>query len=704
MTLLLVCIVQRAISDTTLTRAADMVSALESEASIGRSFDLRGTIIGYRESALQLAIRDNSGNDIVLAKVTRDLFHDRIIPCAGTTIHASGTIAENKINWALQAECTNLVELSTAKAPVAIPVTGIDIALGKMDYRFVSVTGELQEFYADEIDPDAIYLVINDKTTKVYSALSHRQAAVLEREKPIGATVSVTGICDPSPTSFQRHLGHIVMPFTDDPVTLIRPPPSDPFDAPLLKRTDHIRPFAPKHHSRYRICGSVVAVWQRNRIALRISDGRCVLANLRGHSVPGHGQFIEVVGYPEPNLFTDFLSSSIWRPCDGQLPADKAVDTSIKDLLTDESGRSRINALMIGKTVKIRGTVLDLPTADNAHGVFALKKGKYIVPVDVSTISGSLENIKVGCDIEVSGAWIVDSEGWNPGRSISKSRGFLIVPNAASDIRIMANPPWWTPTKFILAISMLVLSLGLILLWNFSLRRIIGIREREIEAEVSVRVESDVKVYERTRLAVELHDSLAQNLTGAALEIKTALRFADTNHTLMAGHLDLAVKTLESSRMELRNCLWDLRNQTLDAKDMNEAIRQALGNLIHAATFSIRFNVPRSLLSDSAAHALIRIVRELVTNAIRHGRAHSIRIAGNVENGELMFSVRDDGCGFDCENCPNVDQGHFGLQGIRERVKEFNGKLNIESVPGRGTRVAISLNLPRGLQDNRHQT
>ena len=109
---------------------------------------------------------------------------------------------------------------------------------------------------------------------------------------------------------------------------------------------------------------------------------------------------------------------------------------------------------------------------------------------------------------------------------------------------------------------------------------------------------------------------------------------------------------------------------------------------------SIRFNIPRKRLSDDMAHVLMRIIRELVINAVRHGRATAVKIAGSDDGDRLLFSVRDNGSGFDPDNCPGVLQGHFGLQGIQERINQFNGEMKIDSVPDKGTHVTIALDMP----------
>ena len=237
-------------------------------------------------------------------------------------------------------------------------------------------------------------------------------------------------------------------------------------------------------------------------------------------------------------------------------------------------------------------------------------------------------------------------------------------------------------------------------MWNFTLQTLAERRGRELNEETIARVTSDLKLYERTRLAVELHDSLAQSLTGVSLEIKTARRLADARDgTGMREHLYTASQTLESCRAELRNCLLDLRHHALELDDMNDAIRQTLSPVLGAARLAVRFAVPRDRLTDNTAHTILRIIRELTVNTIRHGAATEIKVAGSVENGRLNVSVRDDGTGFDPSSAPGVEQGHFGIEGIRERISAFKGTLRIDSAPGRGTKAVVSLEIPHETQD-----
>ena len=180
-----------------------------------------------------------------------------------------------------------------------------------------------------------------------------------------------------------------------------------------------------------------------------------------------------------------------------------------------------------------------------------------------------------------------------------------------------------------------------------------------------------------------------------AMEIRSAKRAKTADPPGMDRHLDLAAATLDSCRSELRNCIWDLRSLTLDEATIDEAIRRTLQQHLASARLEVRFNAPRRLFTDNSLYTILRIIRELAINAIRHGHANDIKVAGCIDGGRLLFSVRDNGCGFDPDSAPGMTEGHFGLQGIRERVDTLEGTMEIESAKGKGTKVSMTIPLPR---------
>ena len=75
----------------------------------------------------------------------------------------------------------------------------------------------------------------------------------------------------------------------------------------------------------------------------------------------------------------------------------------------------------------------------------------------------------------------------------------------------------------------------------------------------------------------------------------------------------------------------------------------------------------------------------------RHGKARNIKIAGSLGNDGIWLSVADDGCGFDPAARPGPAEGHFGLQGAKERLAAIGGTMHIESSPGNGTKVTVEI-------------
>ena len=130
-----------------------------------------------------------------------------------------------------------------------------------------------------------------------------------------------------------------------------------------------------------------------------------------------------------------------------------------------------------------------------------------------------------------------------------------------------------------------------------------------------------------------------------------------------------------------------------EERAFEQAVRKTTSQLEGDAKIVLRVNVRRSLMNDTTAQDILSVIRELVSNALHHGQAKTVKIAGCADKDALRSSVRDDGIGFDPENAPGARQGHFGLVGIRYRLKRQNGDLSIDSSVNGGTRVSFEIPL-----------
>ena len=408
-----------------------------------------------------------------------------------------------------------------------------------------------------------------------------------------------------------------------------------------------------------------------------------------GCSCPFYGkiQFVKRAALPVLlALFLPFVSS-----------ASDEVQGSVAEVLQAIKDRN------VGKVYAINVQIAAPPVADDSRFIVRDKTGSVVIRRNLDWPDDTFragDSVSLRCEINYTAstpaaAYFQNMTLVSRGAATSDEHGnWLVTTRNDESAQVFKLPRYLTAFNVILFAAGLFILFLTVLAWNTLLRHLVDRRSRELTNERLTSFASSLKVEERTRLAVELHDTIAQTLTGVSLEIDAARDFSRTNAAEMERHLDCASRTLNSCRTELRNCMWDLRNQTLEDISMDEAIRRTLAPHLAGAELAVRFTVDRDLFSDNTALAILRIIRELALNAVRHGKATVLRIAGCIEGNRLLFSVKDNGCGFDPLNIPGVEQGHFGLQGVTERVETLGGTLTIDSSPETGSRISISITLP----------
>lgn len=188
---------------------------------------------------------------------------------------------------------------------------------------------------------------------------------------------------------------------------------------------------------------------------------------------------------------------------------------------------------------------------------------------------------------------------------------------------------------------------------------------------------------ERRRMARELHDGLAQELTFIWREAR-GLRARDENDPLPEMIASSAERALDESRQAIA-ALTRPQDESLDISIAKAAEQVAARAGIHL-TLDLE---PGVELRAEAREALLRIVREAVSNAARHAHADVVAIELHSE-GDLTVCVKDNGVGFDPSK-QNGSSGGFGLISMKERAEALGGRLNIESEPGAGTKVEVVL-------------
>ena len=207
---------------------------------------------------------------------------------------------------------------------------------------------------------------------------------------------------------------------------------------------------------------------------------------------------------------------------------------------------------------------------------------------------------------------------------------------------------------------------------------------------------------ERQRMAREIHDTLAQGLTGIVTQLHAAERAgSDGDGELWRHHLDHAIRLTKQSLDEARRSVHAIGPSQLDAARLPDAIAAI------AADWTDRHDVPVSVAATGAVRALdpeveatlLRVAQEALSNAEKHAGATRVGVTLSYMDDQISLDIRDDGRGFDPADASR--RGRYGLVSMRQRVSRWAGTLEIESAPGAGTAISASLPLTASAREGR---
>ncbi len=201
---------------------------------------------------------------------------------------------------------------------------------------------------------------------------------------------------------------------------------------------------------------------------------------------------------------------------------------------------------------------------------------------------------------------------------------------------------------------------------------------------------------ERRRLAAEIHDTLAQGLTGIIAQLQVVANTRDAD--LAREHTDRALALARHSLGEARRSVHNLSPAALADDGLPEALRKTVAEWGERTGVQAGFTVTGTAesLHDEVAATLLRIAQEALSNTARHAAAGRAGVTLSYMGDEVTLDIRDDGRGFDPLALPaRTRTGGFGLDGMRARAERIAGSLTVEAEPGQGTAVSARVPLVR---------
>lgn len=225
----------------------------------------------------------------------------------------------------------------------------------------------------------------------------------------------------------------------------------------------------------------------------------------------------------------------------------------------------------------------------------------------------------------------------------------------------------------------------------FALHAGIAIQNARLHEEVQKLAIID----ERLRISRDLHDGIIQSIYAVSLSLEDVAELVETDPLAAADRVDRAIDRLHTTIGDIRTFIVGLGAEA--GAGIGDALESMTAELIAGSTVRMRLDVGAATELDArlhpeAAHELIQIAREAVSNVARHSGASAAALTLEVEADHAVLRVEDDGVGFDPDR--RMGSGHFGLANLRDRASGVGGTLTIDSEPSRGTRIIVRLPLP----------
>ncbi len=383
-----------------------------------------------------------------------------------------------------------------------------------------------------------------------------------------------------------------------------------------------------------------------------------------GVEVPSLGDEIEAKGTITQKPELTLIATSIRRLWGESMPLPIALDP-------DRAARGDLNGFLVQMEGRLLGSTLSAN-----HDLHLTLQGRNQIYDAVYAARHAPERLagdkwERDATLRLTGvlAVHVDRTG-----GVADAPFQLLLPRD-EDVELVSPAPWWTGEHIAWLAFALLATLGMV-----------HLRIQRVRAEKLTAV-----FHERSCIARDIHDTLAQGFAGITLQLETAAILLPRDQQAAAHALDLGLQMLRHSRAESHNAVRILR-----AMSRNES----LDSLFKKAIDELGDNLPvivkqqsvgeQCVLAYSLTNHLYHIGIQAMANALQHSAAKLVVIRVQYEAEEVNVSIVDNGRGFDPDKVLGMNAGHFGLTGMRERAVAISAKLSIHSALQNGTTITIT--------------
>ncbi len=390
------------------------------------------------------------------------------------------------------------------------------------------------------------------------------------------------------------------------------------------------------------------------------------------------GDLVDVVGYPELNGAAPHLRSAVARKT-GHGPLPKPRNLSPEDFP---------NAIYDSTRVRIDGSLVSSRSSPT-NETLEIQSGswRFVARVKLKNTNAP----PIGSRLGLTGVYF--AQGGN-----SEVQGnvapFDLLVHSPADIQVLSKPSWWTLSRLLVVVGVLVCALALLALWVTQLHR----RVEQRTAELAIQIHNRERVerqrameQERARIAQDLHDELGSGITEISM-LATVADSAPASGHGSNGHLMEISDRAREMVTALDEIVWAMNPKHDSLESLVSYSCLYADRLLKLANIACLLkgtvDLPDRPVSSVHRHEFFLAFKEAITNVVRHSAATNVRLSVHLIDTRLRLSIADNGQGL-----PTGTFTGDGLVNMRARLEKMGGRFAITSQRGRGTTVRFYIPL-----------
>ena len=665
----------------------------------------------------------------------------------GARVTVDGELDRGGYAPRIMADHVRVIGVAPLPEPLQVDVNRLFV--GADNGRRVQVSGIVQGYRLDE----EVWSFVVDVAGRRMVVRAPKEFLDVEPSSLVDAEVAFVGVIGAIRNTRGQFLSPILNVARREDLRVVATAPSSAFESPIVPLSE-LALFSPNpsHGRRIRSEGIVTLAYPGRFFYLQEGlHGVRVETTSLDPIVPG--DLVKVAGFLDMSRHIGGLVEAVYRRRDHDA-RPLAVTIQPQQIIAVNERSRQIGQIARpgnyhGCLISFTATLMAArPPVGEGCGL-TLADGSVIVMATLPAAEfPRIRSLRPGSTLAITGIADLNimpdptlSLGLDP---LTQRVGFFI--QRADDVAVISVPSWWTPARLGTALAFALGTVMAVLGWNYLLHQRVMQQASSLAEQMRSRYEAEAEfpatLRERGRLAANLHDTLLQTLGGIGYQLEACERSGAggpdetkrhfevaqrmVEHAMglqtvtgigyqlkgmkasmkqsqkrggpepaqAAADIDVAQRMVDHAVQQLRGTVWAMQTLPLAGESLPTAVETLVQRLQaeHTTSIFLRTTGPVQQVPEVIAGNLFLVVQEAVYNALRHADASRIDVQLSfAEPGTVTVQVRDDGRGFVPGQQPGAADGHFGIEGMRDRISRIGGRWALDSQVGGGTTIAATV-------------